>query len=407
MAFRFRRTLKIVPGVRLNLSRSGPSVSFGPRGLHYTLGLKGARTTVGIPGSGLFWTEYQPYSSGSPPSSEQSPRLVPNRVPDSSASKENVASFESSTIEELVAGSTSELAPILNAARRQIRFHLVVLVLLFAILVTELAINAPPPTIAVTIILGFVAWPLAALFDRHRLTITLEYSLEANHNQSFNLLTNAFRELMKCRGMWRIPAEFKQDDWKRNAGSSASVQRKRVYLSLGTPKLIKSNVAFLCIPLSDKSLFFAPDVILIVSGKSIAALNYDDVEIVGEAIQFIEDQQAPDDAQVVGETWLYVYHSLAVCVAFERVDCLQIMCNRRIDARLTHAGKFSRPHVSPAFAFVFQYSICAMFEAAVWVIEATRLLYGYQCSHSGGDCGDLPRTTARAQKRDAGSEICK
>ena len=77
-------------------------------------------------------------------------------------------------------------------------------------------------------------------------------------------------------------------------------------MSLGTPKLIKSNVAFLCIPLSDKSLFFAPDVILIVSGKSIAALNYDDVEIVGEAIQFIEDQQAPDDAQVVGETWLYV-----------------------------------------------------------------------------------------------------
>jgi hypothetical protein len=53
-------------------------------------------------------------------------------------------------------------------------------------------------------------------------------------------------------------------------------------------------------------------------------------------------------------------------------------------------------HVSPAFAFVFQYSICAMFEAAVWVIEATRLLYGYQCSHSGGDCGDLPRTTASA-----------
>jgi hypothetical protein len=227
-------------------------------------------------------------------------------VTKSAGSKENVASFESSTIEELVAGSTSELAPILNAARRQIRFHLVVLVLLFAILVTELAINAPPPTIAVTIILGIVAWPLAALFDRHRLTITLEYSLEANHNQSFNLLTNAFRELMKCGGMWRIPAEFKQDDWKRNAGSSASVQRKRVYLSLGTPKLIKSNVAFLCIPLSNKSLFFAPDAILIVSGKSIAALNYDDVEIVGEAIQFIEDQQAPDDAQVVGETWLYV-----------------------------------------------------------------------------------------------------
>jgi hypothetical protein len=50
--FRFRRTFKIVPGVRFNLSKSGASVSFGPRGLHYTVGPKGTRTTVGLPGSG-------------------------------------------------------------------------------------------------------------------------------------------------------------------------------------------------------------------------------------------------------------------------------------------------------------------------------------------------------------------
>ena len=43
--FRFRRTFKIVPGVRLNLSKSGASVSFGPKGLHYTVGPKGIRIT--------------------------------------------------------------------------------------------------------------------------------------------------------------------------------------------------------------------------------------------------------------------------------------------------------------------------------------------------------------------------
>jgi hypothetical protein len=61
--FRFRRTFKIAPGVRFNLSKSGASVSFGPRGLHYTVGPKGTRTTAGLPGSGISWTEYQPYSS--------------------------------------------------------------------------------------------------------------------------------------------------------------------------------------------------------------------------------------------------------------------------------------------------------------------------------------------------------
>jgi hypothetical protein len=307
MGFRFRRTLKIIPGVRLNLSLGGPSVSLGPRGLHYTVGMRGTRITAGIPGSGLFWTKFQSYASRLPSPSEQLP--TPTEMPygrGNDLNPPNAQIIESSSIEELIAGSTSELAPMLNAARRQIRIHIVVLVLLFLFLAAEFAINASPPIIAITIILGIVAWPLAALFDQYRLTMTLEYSLQDSQSESFIRLTSAFKELMECRCIWRVPAEWKQDDWKRHAGSGATVQRKQVYLSLGTPKLIKSNVAFLCIPLRNKDLYFAPDSILIVSGRSVAALHYDDVEMIEEAITFIEDQQAPDDAQVVGETWQYV-----------------------------------------------------------------------------------------------------
>lgn len=56
--FRFRRSMRILPGVRMNLSKSGMSVSMGPRGAHYTVGPRGTRTTVGIPGTGLSYTTY-------------------------------------------------------------------------------------------------------------------------------------------------------------------------------------------------------------------------------------------------------------------------------------------------------------------------------------------------------------
>jgi hypothetical protein len=59
MGLRFRRTMQIIPGLRLNLSRSGPSMSFGSRGFHYTVGMKRTRTTVGIPGSGLSLDQLQ------------------------------------------------------------------------------------------------------------------------------------------------------------------------------------------------------------------------------------------------------------------------------------------------------------------------------------------------------------
>jgi hypothetical protein len=59
MGFRFRHSFKIIPGVRLNLSGSGASVSLGPRGAHFTIGPHGTRTTVGLPGSGITWTAFR------------------------------------------------------------------------------------------------------------------------------------------------------------------------------------------------------------------------------------------------------------------------------------------------------------------------------------------------------------
>jgi hypothetical protein len=50
---RFRRSIKLAPGFRLNLSGSGLSASVGPRGASMTFGRRGAFFNAGIPGTGL------------------------------------------------------------------------------------------------------------------------------------------------------------------------------------------------------------------------------------------------------------------------------------------------------------------------------------------------------------------
>jgi hypothetical protein len=40
----------LIPGLRLNLSKSGASLSIGHRGFWYTVGPKGRRATIGLPG---------------------------------------------------------------------------------------------------------------------------------------------------------------------------------------------------------------------------------------------------------------------------------------------------------------------------------------------------------------------
>lgn len=57
MGLRFRRSIKIAPGVRLNLNRRSTSITFGRRGAHYTISSTGRRTaSIGIPGTGLSYS---------------------------------------------------------------------------------------------------------------------------------------------------------------------------------------------------------------------------------------------------------------------------------------------------------------------------------------------------------------
>jgi len=53
MGLRFRKSISIMPGVRVNLSGSGASMSVGPRGASVSFGKRGTYANFGLPGTGL------------------------------------------------------------------------------------------------------------------------------------------------------------------------------------------------------------------------------------------------------------------------------------------------------------------------------------------------------------------
>ena len=57
MGFRYRKTIKIVPGVKLNLSKSGVSTSIGRAGATVNIGHGRVKSTVGLPGSGMSYSK--------------------------------------------------------------------------------------------------------------------------------------------------------------------------------------------------------------------------------------------------------------------------------------------------------------------------------------------------------------
>lgn len=58
MGLNFRKSITLFKGVKLNLSKSGASLSFGGKGIRKTVSTSGkVTTTVGIPGTGIYYTD--------------------------------------------------------------------------------------------------------------------------------------------------------------------------------------------------------------------------------------------------------------------------------------------------------------------------------------------------------------
>ncbi len=70
---RFQKSIRIAPGFRINLSKSGVGVSVGPKGLKVGVDAKGRRySSVGIPGTGISQRNYaKPGEDGHTPEEYQ------------------------------------------------------------------------------------------------------------------------------------------------------------------------------------------------------------------------------------------------------------------------------------------------------------------------------------------------
>lgn len=64
MGLRFRKSINLGGGVRLNFNKRSTGISFGTKGARYSINSNGRKTaSVVIPGTGLYWTSSKGGSS--------------------------------------------------------------------------------------------------------------------------------------------------------------------------------------------------------------------------------------------------------------------------------------------------------------------------------------------------------
>jgi tetratricopeptide (TPR) repeat protein len=305
MSFYIRKSVKVGP-FRMNLSKSGLGLSVGVKGLRVGVGPAGRYIHMGR--GGLYYrktfSETTQNARQRSPTHEVDPLEFARIQQDWSLGP--MSEFRSVDALTLTESNSKDLIDELNAKRKLIGFTP------FAGTLTVIAYLLLLSTGTPLWLLALLAVPVGTgLYwlrqrDEVRKTTVLFYSLEGDTETAYQQLCTDFEAMTRCKQVWRVDAQASVRDRKYHAGANLSIRRTTISASFKEAPGVRSNVTIPALPLSDNTLYFFPDRILVLGRTGWGAIDWDSLRANYSSTRFIEDQSVPSDAAVVDHTWRYV-----------------------------------------------------------------------------------------------------
>ena len=139
--------------------------------------------------------------------------------------------------------------------------------------------------------------------DDERRCFYLGYQLDADARERWTLLNHALAALTRTERLWQITANGYAHGWKRDSGASSLVTRTRAALRRETPAGLTSSIRPYCLRLAPQWWLFFPDRLYVLHNGAYEAVEYAHLRVKAGRTRFIEEEQVPRDAQVVGKPW--------------------------------------------------------------------------------------------------------
>jgi len=326
MGWRFRQSVTIIPGLRLNLSKSGLSASIGGAPFTLNVGPRGVMGTASIPGSGISYREHfgselhDPSSNGGPtPSSfTPSPASLPFHQLPTFSNNAPIEEIHSSSTELLTSATLKDLKNLIQSAFRQ-----------HDEISRELD-NAR--TTKVEADRRFSSWDNGILFKRlfkkafegrreasetetarvaeldeqlKLSTITTHIELEKEQSELFFRLRDQFAALTECACIWDIKTRQATDRFHERTTATTRLSREKVRFGLGQRDLIDWDQKVPHLKnVKGGDLYLFPGFILYRAAReAFSLIEYHDVMGNVTDVSFQEEEGVPADSQVVGKTW--------------------------------------------------------------------------------------------------------
>jgi len=299
VGFRYRKSINLGGGFRINLSKSGIGYSWGTKGVRVTKTARGTtRKTYSIPGTGFSYTTE---TGGRKNRAQNQRNNAPFRIQEKKYRElKHDSSYD--TFKEIESGDvtrfqSTEATSIISSINRTIALNCGGNILMGCIIL--IIIN---PALIVLPILGVVL----KVISRTKAVVNLEYSFDAEKEEEYTRRIDAWLILAEGEKEWQITAENHNSNTRVNAGASRSLGRVACSIKNGRPFYIRTNVETVEVKLKKETLIILPDKVFVIRGRKVGLVDYKDFNISVSSTNFVESDSVPRDARVVGTTWQFV-----------------------------------------------------------------------------------------------------
>ena len=312
MSILFRRRIKIIPGVRLNISKSGLSASVGVRGASVTLGGRGGTyANLGIPGTGI-------YTRKKIGGKESNPRLENNNqdnfyedaqnIPDEvfvSAEPFEITSTGLQVLKDAVIEANNQrnlLSKDLKKIKKKIFFTKILK------LISQISLIYFVGPIKKRIKENLKQLDIATKQIKEGIEnsyVDLDLNLNEKAEKEYKKVINSFKKLTTSHFIWDITSATDVDMVRERTSAAYTYERRKSDLSLQELPGIKSSFEGCCFKNQNGAdIYIYPGFLVMYNSETnFGIVELKEVEMLFNESNFIESEQQPNDSEVIKYVW--------------------------------------------------------------------------------------------------------
>jgi hypothetical protein len=311
MAWSYRRRIKIIPGVHLNLSKKGISTAIGVKGTNLNFGPSGVSVNTGIPMPGIYNRQkHSDTPAQNKPSVPDGKAIQPG--PDDnifSADIQEITSQDMQGVKEAILMAQQQKADLqkdlltTKAAESSSRFKLnMSYVLLYGLIRRSIANKIKADIKTQQDAIRQIDEQIENSF------VSLEVDFDPEMLEKYNRVVSAFKQLVAADKIWDVTSAHDQDRVIARSAASTVISRREVRFGIKPAPHLQSDCEVLYFQNANGSdLYCYPGFIVMHASKdNFALIGIDELIFDYGSVRFIETSAVPPDAEIIDQTWAKV-----------------------------------------------------------------------------------------------------